>query len=111
MTAPSLAYQDAMNGIAILYDALSNAENELDKLKNAWIKCSNKAPKVGQKIIFLNDESGDVDVGIVKRIEIEPNHHDVFALTFKYAVVTNKGGEYIGIATHWQPLPEPPKDE
>ena len=73
MTSPSLAYQDAMNGIAILYDALSNAENELDKLKNAWIKCSNKAPKVGQKIIFLNDESGDVDVGIVKRIEIEPN--------------------------------------
>ena len=46
-----------------------------------------------------------------KRIEIEPNHHDVFALTFKYAVVTNKGGEYIGIATHWQPLPAPPKDE
>lgn len=34
MTAPSLAYQDAMNGIAILYDALSNAENELDKFKN-----------------------------------------------------------------------------
>lgn len=31
MTAPSLAYQDAMNGIAILYDALSYAENELDK--------------------------------------------------------------------------------
>lgn len=53
MTAPSLAYQDAMNGIAILYDALSNAENELDKLKNSWIKCSNKAPKVGQKIIFF----------------------------------------------------------
>lgn len=35
MTSPSLAYQDAMNGIAILYDALSNAENELDKLKNS----------------------------------------------------------------------------
>lgn len=44
MTAPSLAYQDAMNGIAILYGALSNAENELDKLKNAWIKCSEQLP-------------------------------------------------------------------
>lgn len=39
MTSPSLAYQDAMNGIAILYDELSNAENELDKLKNPWVKC------------------------------------------------------------------------
>ena len=100
-----------MNGIAILYDALSNAENELDKFKNPWIKCSNKAPKVGQKIIFLNDESGDVDVGIVKRIEVEPNRHDVFALTFKYAVVTNTGDEYIGIAAHWMPLPEQPKEK
>ena len=98
MTSPSLAYQDAMNRIAILYDELAYAENELDKLKNAWIKCSNKEPKVGQKIIFLNEESGDVDFGIVKRIEIRPDRNDVFALTFKYAVVTNTGGEYIGVA-------------
>lgn len=46
MTALSLAYQDAMNGIAILYDALSNAENELDKLKNPWIKCSERMPEL-----------------------------------------------------------------
>ena len=46
MTAPSLAYQDAMNGIAILYDALSNAENELDKFKNPWIKCSERMPEL-----------------------------------------------------------------
>lgn len=44
MTSPSLAYQDAMNGIAILYDALSNAENELDKIKNAWIKYNECTP-------------------------------------------------------------------
>ena len=46
MTSPSLAYQDAMNGIAILYDALSNAENELDRLRNPWIKCSDRLPNV-----------------------------------------------------------------
>ena len=111
MTSPSLAYQDAMNGIAILYDASSNARKELDKLKNAWIKCSNKAPKVGQKIIFLNEKSGDVDFGIVKGIEIRPDRNDVFALTFKYAVVTNTEGEYIGAAINWQPLPPPPEDK
>lgn len=44
MTSPSLVYQDAMNGIAILYDALSNAENELDKIKNAWIKYNECTP-------------------------------------------------------------------
>lgn len=44
MTSPSLAYQDAMNGIAILYDAFSNAENELDKFKNPWIKYNECMP-------------------------------------------------------------------
>ena len=46
MTSPSLAYQDAMNGIAILYDELAYAENELDKLKNPWIKCSERMPEL-----------------------------------------------------------------
>ena len=110
MTAPSLAYQDAMNGIADLYNALSNAENELDKLKNPWIKCNDKSPKVGQKIIFFNDECGDIDIGTVQVIEIEPTSDDAFAPNFKYAVV-NRDGEYIGTATYWQPLPQPPKDE
>ena len=111
MTAPSLAYQDAMNGIAILYDALSNAENELDKLKNAWIKCNDKAPKVGRKIIFFNDEWGDIDIGTVQVIKTEPTSDDEFAPNFKYAVVVNRDGEYIGTATHWMSLPEPPKEQ
>lgn len=110
MTAPSLAYQDAMNGIAILYDALSNAENELDKLKNPWIKCSDRSPKIGQRIIFFNEEWEEVDIGTVQRIEVQPDSDDVFSQCFKYAVIVDRCGEYIGVATHWQPLPSPPED-
>ena len=110
MTAPSLAYQDAMNGISILYDALSNAENELYNLKNPWIKCSDRSPKIDQMIIFFNEEWEEIDVGIVQRIESQPDSDDAFARSFKYVVIVNRCGEYIGVATHWMPLPEPPKD-
>ncbi len=51
MTAPSLAYQDAMNGIAILYDALSDAENELDKFKTHGLSITNVCH---QKMIILS---------------------------------------------------------
>lgn len=94
MTAPSLAYQDAMNGIAILYDALSNAENELDKFKNPWIKYNECMP------------SKD-DYFIVHCPEYEPS----IAIT-RYD--TDLGG-WLDYAddeiAHWMPLPQPPKEK
>ena len=94
MTAPSLAYQDAMNGIAILYDALSNAENELDKLKNAWIKCSDRLPS-------LDDDGYSEPVLAINEIG------NIQVVSF----YSGDGFDSISKITHWQPLPAPPKDE
>lgn len=93
MTAPSLAYQDAMNGIAILYDALSNAENELDKLKNPWIKCSERMPE-------LDDDGYSEPVLAVNEIG------DIKVVSF----YSGEGLDSCTEITHWMPLPELPKD-
>ena len=95
MTSPSLAYQDAMNGISILYDALSNAENELDKLKNPWIKCSDKLPPVYTRVLVYGKwyNSNIITIGLRDN---ENNWNFFPALE---SVIC------------WQPLPEPPKDE
>ena len=89
MTSPSLAYQDAMNGIAILYDALSNAENELDKLKNPWIKCTENLPAQGIKCLVFDAETKCVNINILME-------------DAKWHVGYN--------ITHWMPLPQPPKE-
>ena len=94
MTAPSLAYQDAMNGIAILYDALSYAENELDKLKNPWIKCSDRLPKIGNNYM---SETVLVFYGEIGSININSMVDD------RWLVNSDK-------VTHWMPLPQPPKE-
>lgn len=92
MTAPSLAYQDAMNGIAILYDAFSNAENELDKLKNPWIKCSERMPELDDdgysEMVLVVGRHGSIHLNYLKDNE--------WSLAMK--------------VTHWMPLPELPKD-
>ena len=95
MTAPSLAYQDAMNGIAILYDALSSAENELDKLKNAWIKCSDKLPPVYARVLVYGMwyNSNIITIGL------RDNENNWKFFPALESVIC------------WQPLPEPPKDE
>lgn len=90
MTSPSLAYQDAMNGIAILYDELSNAENELDKLKNPWIKCTDNLPKQGIKCLVFDAETQCVNINILME-------------DAKWYVGYN--------ITHWMPLPQPPKEQ
>ena len=92
MTAPSLAYQEAMNGIAILYDALSNAENELDKLKNPWIKCSDRLPD-------LDDD------GYSERVLVLNSYGDII-----FSCIVNHDWEFGKDITHWMPLPELPKD-
>nr|DAK06701.1 MAG TPA: Protein of unknown function (DUF551) [Caudoviricetes sp.] len=93
MTAPSLAYQDAMNGIAILYDALSNAENELDKLKNAWIKCSERMPE-------LDDDGYSEPVLAINEIG------NIQVVSF----YSGEGCDSCNEITHWMPLPQPPKE-
>lgn len=95
MTSPSLAYQDAMNGIAILYDALSNAENELEKFKNPWIKCSDELPPIFTKVLVYGKwyNSNIITIGLRDK---ENNWKFLPALE---SVIC------------WQPLPEPPKDE
>lgn len=95
MTSPSLAYQDAMNGIAILYDALSDAENELDKLKNPWIKCSDRLPEIGdnymsETVLVFYGEIGSININCMMGDRWLLNSDDV---------------------THWMPLPQPPEDE
>ena len=121
MTAPSLAYQDAMNGIAILYDALSNAENELDKLKNPWIKCSDRLPSVdhdtkvkcGEPNLLLccKWENGDVTLekgwysDLVKKCEPK-----FFTTWITYAYKPGAFETDSPEVTHWMPLPELPED-
>ncbi len=92
MTAPSLAYQDAMNGISTLYDALSNAENELYKLKNPWIKCSDRLPD-------LDDD------GYSERVLALNSDEDII-----FSWIVNHDWEFGEDITHWMPLPELPKD-
>lgn len=90
MTSPSLAYQDAMNGIAILYDALSDVENELDKLKNPWIKCTENLPEQGVKCLVFDAETKYISINIIME----------------------DGKWYVGYnITHWMPLPQPPKEK
>lgn len=121
MTAPSLAYQDAMNGISILYNALCNAENELDKLKNPWIKCSDRLPNV-----MPNIEVEDSNPNLLLCCK-----HDGGALTIElgwysdlveedqpkfFTMWTN--GDHTSHdfrtdspeVTHWQPLPSLPEE-
>lgn len=84
---------EQMNGIAILYDAFSNAENELDKLKNPWIKYNECTP------------SKD-DYFIVHCPEYEPS----IAIA-RYD--TDLGGwlDYSDDEiAHWMPLPQLPKE-
>lgn len=106
MTSPSLAYQDAMNGIAILYDALSNAENELDKLKNQWIKCSERMPELDDDgysypVLFFGKrnhvESYKQFVGYLDR-------YRVFYFDAEFDCVP------CCMVKYWMPLPELPKD-
>lgn len=92
MTAPSLAYQDAMNGIADLYNALSNAENELDKLKNPWIKCSERMPE-------LDDDGHSKMVLVVGKKKIIQQNY-----------LVDDEWVFLMDITHWMPLPELPKD-
>lgn len=92
MTSPSLAYQDAMNGIADLYNALSDAENELDKFKNPWIKCSDRLPPNHTKVLCCNR----LKIAIVTRV-----NDSWFTSISSYPMHP----------THWMPLPPPPKDE
>lgn len=93
MTSPSLAYQDAMNGIAILYDALSNAENELEKFKNPWIKCSERMPE-------LDDDGHSEMVLVAGR---NGSIHLNFLIDDEWSLAME--------ATHWMPLPELPKEQ
>ena len=92
MTSPSLAYQDAMNGIAILYDELAYAENELDKLKNPWIKCSERMPELDDK-------------GYSDRVLALNSDEDII-----FSWVVNCDWEFGEDITHWMPLPELPKN-
>lgn len=93
MTSPSLAYQDAMNGIAILYDALSNAENELDKFKNPWIKCSERMPELDDdgysEMVLVAGRNGSIRLNFLI--------DDEWSLAMEI--------------THWMPLPKPPKEQ
>lgn len=93
MTSPSLAYQDAMNGIAILYDELAYAENELDKLKNPWIKCSERMPEL--------DDDGHSEMVLVvgKKKIIQQN----FLVDDEWVFPMD--------ITNWMPLPELPKEQ
>ena len=94
MTAKSLAYQDAMNGIAILYDALTNAENELDKLKNPWIKCSDELPPVLTRVLVYGKWYNSNVIGIGLRAD----DNDWMILPALESVI------------YWRPLPPPPED-
>lgn len=93
MTSPSLAYQDAMNGITTLYDELSYAENELDKLKNPWIKCSERMPEL--------DDDGRSEIVLVA------GRNGSINLNF---LIDDKWFNAMEV-THWMPLPQPPKEQ
>ena len=107
MTAPSLAYQDAMNGIAILYDALSNAENELDKFKNPWIKCSDRLPPVNE-----DGESCSVLLYGMDILSDFGSHQFIgYLMEGKFYCDDGHSPHQCYYVSHWQPLPAPPKDK
>lgn len=106
MTAPSLAYQDAMNGISILYDALSNAENELDKLKNQWVKCSDRLPE-----IFNHNGLWRSDVVMCFGVEEQGEKNAYFLAHLVHGNCFYNSNGRCEQVTHWQPLPPPPEDE
>ena len=110
-----------MNGIAILYDALSSAENELDKLKNPWVKCSDRLPEPfdtseelrnssNRHLIYYTEDGENwfVDFGWYlygDRRESDGN------LMPPYWELDNIGLSNVVIeVSHWQPLPQPPID-
>ena len=107
MTAPSLAYQDAMNGIAILYDALSDAENELNKLKNQWIKCSDRLPPVNED----GESCSLLLYGMETQDSYFPHQFIGFIMDGKFYCDTWCSPHQCYNVTHWQPLPPPPEDK
>lgn len=121
MTSPSLAYQDAMNGIAELYNALSNAENQLDKLKNPWIKCSDRLPNVMPNIEVedshpnlllcckLDDGSLSIEQGWYSDL-VEEDKPEFFTMWINSEHTSYDFRTDNPEVTHWMPLPELPKD-
>ena len=81
------------NGISDIKEMLALAfENgaEWQAKQSLWISVDNKMPRLGQKVIHMNVNTGEINVGQVNKVGI-------FVLGYTYV------GEVE--VTHWMPIP------
>lgn len=96
MLAHDIDYWEANKRAEQFYDML---ENDRPEVLNGWISVFKELPKNGQEVLAYRPHA-----------HLEPNHHRNIKMC-KYLAIEDRFLGSIHEVTHWQPLPEPPKEK